>query len=195
MIQEITGTFDDVGVSEILSVRPGQFFRVTLDGTYDELAVVLERTNNGGATWQHLATYTDDVELTLQAVDITESFDYRLRAYQAAGEEIGDEIAYTLVTLAMQVSEVLDNAGNVIIRVFEDRIDTTLPITTETVTVNGAIFLGTYAVEDLADLPADGNENALIVCTDGDDGDPCLAYSDGTDWLRIALGTTVSAGE
>jgi hypothetical protein len=28
---------------------------------------------------------------------------------------------------------------------------------------------------------------------DGDAGDPCIAVNDGTDWLRISLGTAISA--
>lgn len=33
----------------------------------------------------------------------------------------------------------------------------------------------------------------LAFVSDGDAGDPCIAVNDGTDWLRISLGTAISA--
>ena len=57
--------------------------------------------------------------------------------------------------------------------------------------VTGAITLPSYAV---AELPtASENEGMLVHCSDGATGSPCLAYSDGTDWLQITLGSAVSA--
>ena len=45
----------------------------------------------------------------------------------------------------------------------------------------------------VADLPAAADHNGKIVfCSDGDHGVHCLAYSDGTSWLRLVLGTAVS---
>lgn len=35
-------------------------------------------------------------------------------------------------------------------------------------------------------------EGAIIYVTDGDAGSKCLAVSDGTNWLRIALGAAIS---
>ena len=61
--------------------------------------------------------------------------------------------------------------------------------------VTGNITPGSYTVEELEDgttLPADENENKVVVCSDGDTGDLCLAMSNGTDWLRISLGLAVA---
>lgn len=33
----------------------------------------------------------------------------------------------------------------------------------------------------------------VVYCSDGDGGSPCLAVYTGTDWLRVALGTAISA--
>lgn len=47
----------------------------------------------------------------------------------------------------------------------------------------------------VAGLPAAaaGNLGCVVYCTNGDAGSPCLAVSNGTNWLRVALGTAVSA--
>jgi hypothetical protein len=57
--------------------------------------------------------------------------------------------------------------------------------------VTGAITLPSAAVAELPDATA--NEGMLVVCSDGAAGSPCLAYSNGTNWLQIALGSAVSA--
>ncbi len=59
------------------------------------------------------------------------------------------------------------------------------------------------AVEDILNLPQKTVAEITAVtspqigdimnCSDGDTGSPCLAYYDGTDWLRIALGAAISA--
>lgn len=55
----------------------------------------------------------------------------------------------------------------------------------------GIPTLDSYAV---ATLPvAADHAGGLVHVSDGDAGAACLAYSDGTDWLRVALGTAVSA--
>lgn len=54
-----------------------------------------------------------------------------------------------------------------------------------------AIRFASFAVEDLPD--AADNEGRIVRVEDGDAGSPCLAISDGTDWLVIALGAAVSA--
>ena len=47
----------------------------------------------------------------------------------------------------------------------------------------------------VATLPtASESSGEVIYVSDGDDGSPCLAYCDGTNWLRIEIGTAVSAG-
>lgn len=54
--------------------------------------------------------------------------------------------------------------------------------------------LPSHTVAQLAlapNLPAT-NTGRLVHCTNGAGGSPCLAYSDGTSWLRILLGAAVS---
>lgn len=50
--------------------------------------------------------------------------------------------------------------------------------------------LPSFAVADLPD--AGDYEGVLVHCSNGAGGNPCLAYSDGTDWLRILIGVAVS---
>lgn len=52
--------------------------------------------------------------------------------------------------------------------------------------------LESYAVADLPEAAA--SAGLLVHCEDGAEGDPCLAYCDGTAWLSVALGAAV-AGE
>ena len=59
----------------------------------------------------------------------------------------------------------------------------------------GDVTPNSYTVAQLEDgttLPADENENKVVVCSNGDGGDLCLAISDGTDWLRVAVGAAVA---
>lgn len=44
----------------------------------------------------------------------------------------------------------------------------------------------------VADLPA-GELGQLVYCSNGDAGSACLAVFDGTNWVRVAFGATVSA--
>lgn len=60
--------------------------------------------------------------------------------------------------------------------------------------VTGAVTLPEYTQVELDDgttLPVDENDGMLVRCSDGDDGSPCLALSNGTNWLRIVLGAAV----
>lgn len=43
------------------------------------------------------------------------------------------------------------------------------------------------------DYPAASYPNAVVYCSNGDTGSPCLAVSNGTNWKRIALGANVAA--
>lgn len=53
-----------------------------------------------------------------------------------------------------------------------------------------ALALPSYAV---AALPAAASNSGRIVhCTNGAAGSPCLAYSNGTSWLRVLLGAAVA---
>jgi hypothetical protein len=61
------------------------------------------------------------------------------------------------------------------------------------VTVNQCLRLPPKLVADLAgDLP-NAQRGDIVSLNDGDDGDPCLAMYDGTNWKVIALGATVSS--
>ncbi len=56
--------------------------------------------------------------------------------------------------------------------------------------IEAGAVLPTFTV---ATLPAAAtNEGRLVRCSNGAAGSPCLAISDGTNWLRIALGTAVA---
>lgn len=44
-----------------------------------------------------------------------------------------------------------------------------------------------------ADYPASSWANGVVYCSNGASGVPCLAVSNGTNWLRIALGAAVAA--
>jgi hypothetical protein len=57
--------------------------------------------------------------------------------------------------------------------------------------VTGAITPTGYTV---AGLPAAADSTGMVVyCSNGASGDPCLAFSNGTNWLQIAIGTAVAA--
>ena len=56
---------------------------------------------------------------------------------------------------------------------------------------SGPLALADYSV---AELPsASANPQAIVYCSNGDAGSPCLAVSNGTSWLRVALGAAVAA--
>ncbi|MDK2957820.1 MAG: hypothetical protein PWQ57_3318 [Desulfovibrionales bacterium] len=58
-------------------------------------------------------------------------------------------------------------------------------------TIANAVILPSYTV---ATLPGAAEYNgSLVVCSNGAAGSPCLAYSDGENWLRLAFGAAVSA--
>lgn len=48
----------------------------------------------------------------------------------------------------------------------------------------------TFAVATLP--PAAANVGRSVYCTDGAAGSPCLAISNGTNWLRVTLGAAVA---
>jgi hypothetical protein len=57
--------------------------------------------------------------------------------------------------------------------------------------MDDAIRYDTFTVATLPDAAA--NKDKMIVVSNGASGAKCLAYSDGTSWLRVLLGTAVSA--
>lgn len=72
----------------------------------------------------------------------------------------------------------------------------TANVLTATDKVVGAVELPTYSVAGAGDVPVAPdvalNEGKIIYVTDGDAGAPCLARSDGTDWLRIGFGAAIA---
>jgi len=61
----------------------------------------------------------------------------------------------------------------------------TVPDVTDT-----TVVLKSFAV---AGLPSAGTAGRVVYCTNGDGGSPCLAVDNGSAWLRINLGSAVSA--
>ena len=55
----------------------------------------------------------------------------------------------------------------------------TISITFENYTVSG--------------LPSNGTTGRIVYVSDGDGGSPCLAVDNGSNWVRVNLGSTVSA--
>ena len=44
-------------------------------------------------------------------------------------------------------------------------------------------------------LPSNGTTGRVVYVSDGDGGNPCLAVDNGTNWVRVNLGSTVSASD
>ena len=47
----------------------------------------------------------------------------------------------------------------------------------------------------VSELPSNGTAGRVVYVSNGDGGNPCLAVDDGTNWLRINLGSAVSASD
>lgn len=58
--------------------------------------------------------------------------------------------------------------------------------------IDTASALSSYAVAGLPAASA-ANTGKLAYVSNGASGSPCLAYSNGTNWLRITLGAAVAA--
>tara|TARA_Y100000401_G_scaffold114596_1_gene116902 strand:+ start:648 stop:959 length:312 start_codon:yes stop_codon:yes gene_type:complete len=54
------------------------------------------------------------------------------------------------------------------------------------------VVLQSFAV---ASLPSAGTAGKVVYCTNGDGGSPCLAVDNGSAWLRVNLGSAVSASD
>ena len=54
------------------------------------------------------------------------------------------------------------------------------------------VVLQSFAV---ASLPSAGTVGKVVYCTNGDGGNPCLAVDNGSAWLRVNLGSAVSASD
>jgi hypothetical protein len=61
----------------------------------------------------------------------------------------------------------------------------TIPSVTQT-----EVVMENYTV---AGLPTNGTPGRIVYVTDGDGGNPCMAVDDGTNWVRINLGSAVDA--
>jgi len=61
----------------------------------------------------------------------------------------------------------------------------TIPSVTQT-----EVVMENYTV---ATLPSNGTAGRIVYVTDGDGGNPCLAVDNGTNWVRVNLGSTVSS--
>jgi hypothetical protein len=73
--------------------------------------------------------------------------------------------------------------------------DLTLQPSTRIVNVRDILRMTAWTTADVALIPTVATPilGDVIVVSDGDAGDPCLALFDGTDWLRISLGAEISA--
>jgi len=63
----------------------------------------------------------------------------------------------------------------------------TVPSVTDT-----TVVLKSFVV---ADLPSVGTAGKVVYCTNGDGGSPCLALDNGSAWVRVNLGSAVSASD
>ena len=63
----------------------------------------------------------------------------------------------------------------------------TIPSVTQT-----EVVMENYTV---ATLPSNGTAGRIVYVTDGDGGNPCMAVDNGTNWVRVNLGSSVSSTE
>lgn len=73
--------------------------------------------------------------------------------------------------------------------------DIILEPSSKIVNIRDILRMTAWTTEDVALIPTVVTPilGDLIVVSDGDAGDPCLALYNGTDWLRISLGAEISA--
>lgn len=74
-------------------------------------------------------------------------------------------------------------------------LDLNLAPDTEKVTITYILNLGARTTAQLEQLDTDGDSDTgdVAYCSDGDTGSPCLAVYNGTDWLRISLGSAIAS--
>lgn len=53
-------------------------------------------------------------------------------------------------------------------------------------------LLPAHTVAELTAMTAAANAGRLVFCSNGAEGLPCLAYSNGANWLRVELGAAVA---
>lgn len=61
----------------------------------------------------------------------------------------------------------------------------TIPSVTQT-----EVVMENYTV---ATLPSNGTAGRIVYVTDGDGGNPCMAVDNGTNWVRVNMGSAVSS--
>lgn len=66
------------------------------------------------------------------------------------------------------------------------------PIVTVPSVTDTTVVLKSFVV---ADLPSVGTAGKVVYCTNGDGGSPCLALDNGSAWVRVNLGSAVSASD
>lgn len=59
------------------------------------------------------------------------------------------------------------------------------------VKIQDVLRLQILSVDDIEGLESNA-EGDIVYCSNGDAGDPCLAVYNGTDWLRLSLGSAIS---
>lgn len=67
----------------------------------------------------------------------------------------------------------------------------TLTPTSGKVKIQDVLRLQILSFDDIQGL-TNNAEGDVVYCSNGDAGDPCLAVYNGTDWLRLSLGTAIS---
>lgn len=84
----------------------------------------------------------------------------------------------------------------------DQKVEAVDNLTLAHLTLTNRLVLPSYTVIELEGdpgpptasiLPAATYPRAVVWCSNGDAGSPCLAVSNGTNWLRIALGATVAS--
>jgi hypothetical protein len=79
---------------------------------------------------------------------------------------------------------------------YEDLVVTNLTVLGTVEAAGGVTLANLLELQQVAvaSLPAASvaNDGCVVYCTNGDAGSPCLAVSNGTNWLRVALGAAVA---
>jgi hypothetical protein len=74
-----------------------------------------------------------------------------------------------------------ERPGSQFDRAVKERFETALPMR-----------LPSYTYQQLTALTPAAYEGVMVVCSNGDNGRPCLAFCTGTAWKRLAWGENIS---
>lgn len=132
-------------------------------------------------TTTHLDSATDDpsqarVEIYNALVELQAVINGRASASGVASLDAG-----TKIPAAQLPDTIQSSSGNPLL----------LQPNTGRVTIEHILLLTPRTVAQLNALSSSAGDVAY--CSDGDGGSPCVAVYTGTDWKRIALGSTISA--